>query len=244
MVVSFDRVAEVYDKTREFPTFIIENVTKALIEEMQDYKLILDVGVGTARLSKPLQDNGYSVVGLDISSKMMKRAMEKGMQNLLKGTVSNLPFQDKSFDVTMSVALLHLIREWKTTLREISRVTRNLLVSVLRRGRSPAHEEYRGLLVKHRWISPRLGTAESELEKLVKPARSIYVGSYEASTEQSLASLEQRAYSHQWDIPEETHRRIIQQLKQQSFPRAYAVKVHISLWEIESIQDFLQSSEH
>jgi len=57
------------------------------------------------------------------------------MRNLLIGSVCSLPFRDDSFDVTISVGLLHL-KDWKVALREMSRVTRKLFVSVIRRRKS------------------------------------------------------------------------------------------------------------
>lgn len=141
MVVSFDRVVEIYDETRGFPVFVMGKIIKTLMAELEGYVSILDVGVGTARFSKPLQDHGYYVVGIDVSLGMLRKAVERGMRNLLVSSVCSLPFKDDSFDVTISVGLLHLIKEWRLALQEISRVTRQLLVSVVRRGESPASED-------------------------------------------------------------------------------------------------------
>ena len=240
MIVSFDRVAEIYDETRGYPIFVMDKVIKTLLDELEDYISILDVGVGTARFSKPLQAHGYYVVGIDVSLKMLKKAVEKGMHNVLISSVCSLSFRDNSFDVAISVGLLHLVKEWMVALREITRVTRNLLVSVIHRGRSPASEEYRNLLITQGCKIPQLGIPERELEVIVKPVKSIYVITYGASVEQSLTFLDQKAYSHQWDIPEETHRRVMQQLKTMSFPKVYSEKVEVLVWDIKNICDFIQ----
>ncbi|MDH5374859.1 MAG: class I SAM-dependent methyltransferase [Candidatus Bathyarchaeota archaeon] len=79
MVVSFDRVAEIYDETRGFPVFVMEKIVETLMDELEGYVNILDVGVGTARFSKPLQNRGYYVVGIDVSLKMLRKAFERGM---------------------------------------------------------------------------------------------------------------------------------------------------------------------
>lgn len=240
MVVSFDRVAEIYDETRGFPVFVMDKILKMLMDELEGYVSILDVGAGTARFSKPLQNHGYYVVGIDVSSKMLRKAAERGMHNLLIGGVCSLPLRDDSFDVTMSVGLLHLVKEWGVALREISRVTRKLLVSVIRRGKSPASEEYRELLVKRGWTLSQLGIAERELGAIVKPVKSMDVATYEVSVRKSLVFLERKAYSYQWDVPEETHRQVLQQLKTRSFPEAYSVKVEVLVWNIKNIGDFVQ----
>jgi ubiquinone/menaquinone biosynthesis C-methylase UbiE len=240
LVVSFDRVAEIYDETRGFPVFVMDKIIKTLRDELGGHVSILDVGVGTARFSKPLQANRHYVVGVDVSSRMLRKAAERGMCNLLMGSVCSLPFGDDSFDVTVSAGLLHLIKEWRVALREISRVTRKFLVSVIRRRKNLASEEYRDLLVRYGWKIPQRGMAERELETLVKPVKSIDVATYEASVNESLAFLERKAYSSQWDVPEEIHRRVMQQLKTRSFPDVYSVKVEVLVWDTKSIRDFVQ----
>lgn len=240
MSVSFDRVAEIYDETRGFPVFVMDRITKTLTDELEGYVSILDVGVGTGRFSKPLQANGHYVVGVDVSSKMLRKAVERGVHNLLMGSVCSLPFRDDSFDVTISAGLLHLVKEWRVALREISRVTRKFLVSVIRRRKNLASEEYRDLLVRYGWKLPQRGIAERELETLVKPVKSIDVATYEASVNDSLAFLERKAYSSQWDVPEEMHVRVMQQLRARSFSDVYSVKVEVLVWDIKSICDFVQ----
>ena len=240
MIVSFDRVAEIYDETRGFPSFVMDKIIKTLMNELENYVNILDVGVGTARFSKQLQNHGYYVVGVDVSLEMLRKAAERGMHNLLIGSVCSIPLRDYSFDATISVGLLHLVKEWGVALREIARVTRKLLVSVIRRRKSPASDEYRDWLVRYGWKLPQLGIAERELGAIVKPAKSIDVTTYEVSVRKILAFLEQKAYSYQWDVPEEIHRRVMQQLKTRSFPETYSVKVEILLWDIKSISEFVK----
>lgn len=240
LVVSFDCVAEIYDESRGYPVFVMDKIIKTLRDELEGYVRILDVGVGTARFSKPLQANGHYVVGVDVSSKMLGKAVERGMRNLLIGSVCNLPFRNDSFDVTNSMGLLHLVKEWRVALREISRVTRKFLVSVIRRRKNLPSEEYIDLLVKYGWKLPQRGMAEGELGPIVKPIKSIDVTTYEASVSESLAFLERKAYSYQWDVPEEIHVRVMQQLKTRSFPDAYSVKVEVLVWDIETICDFVQ----
>lgn len=243
MVISFDHVAGIYDETRSFPGFVMNKIVTTLISELEGQVNILDVGVGTAIFSKPLQDHGYHVVGIDVSLEMLKKAVEKDMRNSVIGNVCNLPFKGNSFDVTISVGLLHLVKKWRTALQEVSRITRNFLVSVVHTGKNPASEEYRDALVKCGWKFSQLGIAERELGAIVKPVKSIDVTTYERSTEKALVFLKRKAYSYQWDIPEEIHRRVMQQLTARSFPEMYPVKVEVLVWNIESICDFIQHNK-
>jgi len=240
LTVSFDRVAEIYDKTRGFPDFVMDKIIRTLLNDLEDHVSILDVGVGTARFSKPLQNLGHFVVGVDVSSKMLTKAVERGTRNLTMGSVCSLPFRDNSFDATISAGLLHLVKEWKLALLEISRVTRKLLVSIIHRRRTPARKEYVDLLIKYGWKLPQLGIAERDLRVLVKPDKLIDVISYEASVGESLDFLEHKAYSFQWNIPEEMHRRVMQQLRATSFSDVYPVKIEVLVWNIKSVCDFVQ----
>jgi len=74
MSVSLDRVAEDFDRTRGLPQHVMNKIFKTLIEELRGRRRILDVGVGTGRFSKPLQDAGFEIVGIDVSKKMLRRA--------------------------------------------------------------------------------------------------------------------------------------------------------------------------
>jgi ubiquinone/menaquinone biosynthesis C-methylase UbiE len=244
LVISFDRVAEIYDETRGFPSSVMAKIVSTLIRELEGQVDILDVGVGTGRISKPLQNHGYHVVGIDVSLEMLKKAVEKGMGNLVGGNICNLPFKGNSFDVTISTGLLHLVKEWKSALREVSRVTRKFLISVVRAGKSPTREEYRDALAEYGWKFSQLGIAERELGAIAKPVKSIEVTSYEDSSEKTFAFLERKAYSYQWDVPEEIHRRVMQQLTARFFPEAYPVKVEVLVWDIENICDLIQYNKN
>ena len=90
---------------------------------------VLDVGVGTGFLSIMLAEMGYSVVGIDLSEEMLKKAGkkvdERGLKVLLKtGDAEYLPFEDSSFDAVVNRAVLwtlpnpeKAIEEWKRVLK-------------------------------------------------------------------------------------------------------------------------------
>lgn len=144
--IPFNSVAHIYDKTRGPPEPVMKQLLKTLASELSGYRTILDAGVGTGRFTKPLQDNGFKVVGINIAKKMIRKAVERGVDNLLLGDACFLPFKDSSFDVTVCIHLLHLIIEWKMALREICRVTRNVMGSIFYAHRNPVRETYDRLL--------------------------------------------------------------------------------------------------
>jgi ubiquinone/menaquinone biosynthesis C-methylase UbiE len=102
MRISFDRVAEIFDRTRGPPKQVMEQLVKTLVNELRDYGTILDAGVGTGRFAKPLQDNGFEVFGIDRAKKMMSKAVEKGVDNLLQADACLIPFRNESFDATVA----------------------------------------------------------------------------------------------------------------------------------------------
>jgi len=175
MRISFDSVSEIYDETRKLPEDVGRRLIQTLGEELRSSRSILDAGVGTGRFANPLQDLGFKVVGIDISRKMLCKAQEKGAANLMQVDTSFLPFRDKVFDAVICVHLLHLIKEWKETLQEICRVTKDFMFSLHYVQRNPIRDAYKQMLIKHGYGSKRPGKSEQEIAGIVPPFRSVFV---------------------------------------------------------------------
>jgi ubiquinone/menaquinone biosynthesis C-methylase UbiE len=129
MEAEYDSMAEEYDATRESATD--EEIT-AMARELDGCKTVLDVGVGTARFAKPLTDLGFEVIGIDVSRRMLMKAREKGVQQLLLADAYRLPFREKSFDAAIIIHVLHVIVDWTTAMRDIGRVTKGNVLSILK----------------------------------------------------------------------------------------------------------------
>lgn len=124
---TFDSIAKYYDDTRS-PARTEE--IDAIVKALGGYRTILDIGIGTGRLSKPLQDFGIDVTGVDLSVKMLEKAKEKGIRRLVIGDATNLPFHNKSFDVSIAVHVFHLVENRRKMMAEASRVTRYFVMSL------------------------------------------------------------------------------------------------------------------
>jgi len=85
----FDGISEIYDSTRQAAT---EAQLRAVSSELKDCCTILDVGVGTGRFPKPLSDLGFEIVGIDLSRKMMLKAKQKGVRNLILADPHHMTF--------------------------------------------------------------------------------------------------------------------------------------------------------
>ena len=101
MSLSFDskKAVEVYTKKTElFP------IEKQIFEEyLSDKSLhILDLGCGTGRTTKPLDEMGHTVFGVDISPKMISKAKELHPGIWFEvGTATSLDFKSNLFDVIL-----------------------------------------------------------------------------------------------------------------------------------------------
>ncbi|MBM2835226.1 MAG: cysteine synthase [Candidatus Brocadiaceae bacterium] len=87
---------------------------------------LLDIGCGTGSLLQAISQKhpSVSLIGLDISSEMLKIACNKQINrcSLITGQSQFLPFHSRSFDVVVSCNAFHYWRKPEACLREIARV--------------------------------------------------------------------------------------------------------------------------
>jgi ubiquinone/menaquinone biosynthesis C-methylase UbiE len=125
--VSFDRAAGFYDQTRPLPALLAERGLPLIADLAGPGGLILEVGVGTGRISLPLLERGASLVGCDLSMGMMARLRAKrpGLSpRLAQADAARLPYPSACFDVVLTVHVLHLVGDWRAAVREVRRVLR------------------------------------------------------------------------------------------------------------------------
>lgn len=85
-----------------------ENFTKQQIQFIKNTVgkegLVLDLACGTGRHTIPLSNEGYGVVGLDVSLKLLKIAKHRSPQiQLVKGDMRHLPFNGEVFSTAVSM---------------------------------------------------------------------------------------------------------------------------------------------
>lgn len=211
MAKSFDRIADRFDETRSLPDEVMRAVVDAVQKTMSPGASVLDAGAGTGRFALPLQEMGFHVVGADVSARMLGKASAKGVSNLVRSDVCCLPFADSSFDYSLSVHLIHLIPLWRTALREIGRVTRCELLSIVSEKENSGAEEVRRMYsdaCKRLGHEVRFaGPAEKDLPELVRPDSTVRVAMHEQTfdVQKMLDNYESRTLSEQWDVPEGVH---------------------------------------
>lgn len=100
------------------------------ILDVSDHSRILDVGCGTGALCCSLSKRGLDVTGVDASEKMLHIARKKlattKVQFIQASVLETLPFEDKSFDLTISSYMLHGLEEIQRekAYKEMSRISK------------------------------------------------------------------------------------------------------------------------
>jgi ubiquinone/menaquinone biosynthesis C-methylase UbiE len=111
--------------------------TKATDELVQACKItkdsnVLDVGCGVGQTPVYLaQKYGCKVTGIDVSARMIKRAIERKEKNnatrttfLVADASDILPFENDTFDIVMTESVLNFIEDKEKALQEFKRVAK------------------------------------------------------------------------------------------------------------------------
>jgi len=178
----YDIIAVEFDKTR----VRLWNCVKLFMNKFPSNSLILDVGCGNGKYMNYRDD--IIMKGIDISIELVKICNNKGF-DVIKGSMTNIPFDDNIFDGIICVAAYHHLTndyDRKKTLNELYRVLKPggfCFIEVWAKEQKPSN------LIK--WTSVKTGEtyyryynlySEGELEKEIielEPRFSIIEKGYE-----------------------------------------------------------------
>jgi SAM-dependent methyltransferase len=125
----FDEIAARYDAS--LPAHVVEHYLQKRVAFVLSHcpgGRGLDVGCGTGTLAARLADAGYDMVGIDPSDGMLDVLRERAPAiEAVRADGTAIPFADDSFDLVLSVAVMHHIADAgavRATLAEMTRVTR------------------------------------------------------------------------------------------------------------------------
>lgn len=125
----FDAIAQEYDES--LPAHVVEHYLRkrtAFVVEHCPRGAGLDVGCGTGVLAARLAGRGWSMTGVDPSEGMLDVLRARCPEvRAVRGSGTELPFEDSTFDLVMSVAVMHHIADpgaVRRTLAEMVRVAR------------------------------------------------------------------------------------------------------------------------
>jgi SAM-dependent methyltransferase len=198
----------------------------------KDGMLIADIGAGTGRFSIPLMIRGCRVVGVDVSPGMLRLILSKlkpeWLSNLqpVVADAQNLPFKSNCFDAALCFQVLHLIQNWHLVIDEIQRILCEdsplAIGESIRTGISAeVNQKYKEIRGKHGYDYRRLGA--SDMEEVLKYLRGSgwmtsesedhsWVGRMTINS--IIQGLSDKVFSGTWNVPDEDHHMIIQELRE------------------------------
>jgi tRNA (uracil-5-)-methyltransferase TRM9 len=109
---TWDTIAESFDKTRQKPWHYCLD----FINSIPPSAMVADLGCGNGRHLLPCAEKCSSVVGVDISRKLLRIVQKKLHENVLNSAslvhsdVTALPFKQNYFDRVLFIASLHNIQ--------------------------------------------------------------------------------------------------------------------------------------
>ncbi len=218
---SFDSAAQHYDATRGFPPGVGEVVADAALQMLEGRRNVLEVGIGTGRIARPLLMRGVRITGLDLSRKMMDQLLEAlapGLARppLVQAAAEALPLRPASVEAVVSVHVFHLVGDWQAALAEVRRV---LLPSGIfltgyewRPADSPGTrlmQHWRDIVRAHGGAGTEPGARDfadvkAELIAMGAKCDERLVGEWSATRTllRHLETIEHRTWSSTWNVPD------------------------------------------
>lgn len=238
MAVSFDRVSDIYDATRGLPPNVSEQVTNCILNLVcaTPDTTFFEPGIGTGRIAIPIVQRGYSYTGADISEKMLDELRRKlqGVPHrfaLVNADATALPFGDDSFDVALTVHLLHLIPAWRQAIAQIRRVLKPEGIYLYSHGRMNSktdvtqgqidfEQRWQTILAECGHAVKHYGATEEEvLEALSEQGATLETvvaaqWQVELTVGKLLNQYENKIYSSCWQVPDDIFSRAILDLRE------------------------------
>jgi SAM-dependent methyltransferase len=121
----YRKLAEVEDSMWYFKA-----LNRRMLLPLSDWKDrkadVLDAGCGTGGLIQALKEFGpnWKITGLDFSPLACRLAQERTQVEIIEGSITDLPFDNESFDLLTSADVISQVEDASIALREFARVLR------------------------------------------------------------------------------------------------------------------------
>ena len=104
---------------------VIEELFRII--DLSSINNVLEIGCGVGIVSEHLNSNyKMNVIGTDVDPKQIKIAKKFNKENetlkYIEANATELPFENDKFDLSLSLWVLHHVRDWHKMLEEINRV--------------------------------------------------------------------------------------------------------------------------
>jgi SAM-dependent methyltransferase len=216
--VSYGRIAERYEDARGGARRAGE-LAGAIAPWMPAGARVLEVGAGTGIVSEALAVRGFDPFPADLSPEMLGRAAGRFPTRRVNADAVALPYRDRSFDAVAFVWVLHHVGEPARALTEAARVVREggRIVAVAGPvSEAPDDEIHRVHDRLNRALRPaRLAVARDAAEiggsvGLTVAGVATVPVTYDATPNQAADAIEDRLYSHLWDLDEATWAAVVE----------------------------------
>jgi len=130
-----------------------------VVAKVQFHKM-LDAGTGNGALVRLMRSHGKAAFGIELSRAVLEKECPDMLQKgwVEPGLLTNLPFEDNSFDLVYSADVLEHIHpdEADTVIRELVRVSRrHIVMSISLKGHTKATSENNDEAHRHTMLRPR-----------------------------------------------------------------------------------------
>ena len=211
---SFDKIVDRYESNRGGEARGTR-IAPDLAELLHHRSSLLEVGVGSGVVAKPLQELGFRVFGIDIAQQMLARARDRIGNSVVRGDAMNLPFSTGSIEQIVCAWMLHTVEDVGAVMSEIARVLgpegRCLVVEVKP---SPGNEDSGATVIRDLQIELGLAPSRRDVRTYARTAdeaglsvRQMLTSGphrYETSLADTAAEIETRFSSWMWDVPDES----------------------------------------
>jgi len=213
----FDRISQVYDETREpLKEAAVEKIKNTLLRD--GCSSVVEVGVGTGRVAKPLQERNF------------EKAREKGVLRLMLADADYLPLKNKSFDAAILAHVLQIFENAAEVFGRIIGVVKKDVIALVRKRDDARENDGNGVMRRiFEQASAEMGYAlpecagewrrkENEFTATVPPTELITIQDelIETSVDERLSYFEKRAFRYSLDIPDEIIHKIIRGVRSSS----------------------------
>ncbi len=128
VIRNYDLLVTAYDaQYTEEQNYKMETALRSI--HVKDDSYVLDLGCGTGLLFEHIGKKAKLLVGLDVSTKSLKRAKRRAKRfpnvNILRADADLTPFPKEIFDVVFAITLLQNMPNPLLTLKEMRRISKH-----------------------------------------------------------------------------------------------------------------------
>ncbi len=228
--LSFDPLIALYDETRTVDARCFHAALAALVERFppSQFPRLFEPGIGNGRIAIPLAERGYTVIGADIASTMLRIGKERATAVPViwhQADVTRLPYADATFDIAVATHLFYFIRDWQQAAVELLRAVRPGGPIILMHTGSGTeiptlNARYKALCAELAYPIPTVGVESTRdvvgyyetLGCQTEWQRDRWTWTAHIRLDQALAYIQARAYSFTTFAPDVVHREVVKRL--------------------------------